>query len=843
MSEPKKNNTINDGSGAARYKKMEKGILYWLFNASALKKFLVVFHCLIFFLTIVDAIYGLVNTFRAIVTLDVSLLSGNLFLMFIRVLVPIFFWITSTASEWFTYTKRRTAAFLTVILHAVEVICEYVLRVVMFVVTTFVLFIPVTTHVSTGIIVYISYYFIGVTYLLISVFFYRTVLKNTFDSLTKKKLDAFHFDDLFSDLYVKKKYQYSLEYIRYLDTGKKYVIGMNDRYLHTLVTGSTGTGKTSSCALVALAHDFLIKAQNVDIQKEIVQGWVEKGNVRISQAFNDEDFNLCYIEGAGNKAKQYDKKLEKLGSKIPNAGMTIMCPNSQFAQEVYDLAVSAGHKVNRIDPTYGPDGGSVKGAIGMNPLYVDPALLDIDQELYFENVIKTAELFADVNQAVYDESDRTDPYFASVNTNMAVNAAVVMIIATPLKEHRVATISDVLRVLNSFELIRPYREVIISRFGADLPGIPGRKETAPLRTNVGDTLQQYIDSIDVDFLGTNAADMNKQCTGLRNIIKSSIALPRIKKLLTAQDTIDFDKILSRGEITIVNFDLALGHNVATSFGLFFMLNFINAVMRRDRSTRIPHFFYIDETQVLLHPRMQECATYFRQFKVSCMFFIQSLSQFDKSSSTQYLRSTFLGNMAHQLIFGRASLEEMRYYSELAGEKKYVEVEESTRESTITLADPSLQTSKSNKITEESLVTKSDIRDRRFLECYVYSVRRSMPLKPFIGKVNFLDEKSRGHAKRYRVEWDKYCDAATIFKDAPEEINFSDSFTKTSSTTIGSIGDGANEDSSSDPVPQSTVNVEAEEVETSEVAHTLSSSDGLMASAETDDASDTYTEVY
>jgi hypothetical protein len=837
-------------------KNLENGMMYWFFNTSVFKTIIVILLNIVFIATALDTLLGLFTSVYAIITLDVSLLSDNLLLLFAWTLAPLFFWIISTASEWFTYKRRRTVAFIIVTIHGAEVILKYVLRAVMFVVTSLLLYIPVNGHVSSGIVVYLGYYIIGLIYVLMSVFFYKLILSNIADELTTEKINAFYLTDFFGDFYVRKKYSYTLEFIRYLDTGKKYVISMKDRFLHMLGIGATGTGKTSSCVSVSLAHDFDIKAQNIDIQKKIVQKWLEAGNVRIKQTFADKDFNLCFFEGTGKYARQYNKKLTKLAKRIPNAGMTIMCPNSAFADEVYNIAKRKGFGVNRIDPSFTPSGGLKEDCVGMNPLYVDPELLNIDQEQYFEAVIQTAELFAEVNQAIFDQSARSDPYFAGVNTNMAVNAAVIMIIAVPLRDGRFATIPDVLRVLSNFQFISPYRETIIERFGA--PGMNGRKETALGRTNVGDALQQYVDGIDVDFLGANAADMNRQCTGLRNIIKSSIALPRIKKLLTAPNIINFDEILSRGEITIVNFDLSLGHDVSTSFGLFFMLNFINAVLRRGRGTRIPHFFFIDEAHVLLHPRMEFCATLFRQYKVGCMFFLQSLGQIDKSESTKYLKNVFVGNMSHQLLFGRASLEEMRYYSEVGGLKKKVETEESTRESALSVSDPTLQTSTSNSVVDDDIVSETDIRYRRFLECHVYSVRRGMPLKPFVGKVNFLNEKNGGYIDRYTVEWEKYSDVNTLHPDIYNDVDFTKVMKKTSTTNIGNSSDNTPvEDETRRPVIQSSVDLFNDNVVTAEPDDcVLSSSDAEptvptdqnneetgINPAEDDQEGNAYTEVY
>ena len=63
--------------------------------------------------------------------------------------------------------------------------------------------------------------------------------------------------------------------------------------------------------------------------------------------------------------------------------------------------------------------------------------------------------------------------------------------------------------------------------------------------------------------------------------------------------------LANGEVTVCNYNLASGDTDAVAFGLFFLLSFNNAVLSRpgNENTRIPHFFYVDELPVLIHPSL------------------------------------------------------------------------------------------------------------------------------------------------------------------------------------------------------------------------------------------------
>ena len=69
-------------------------------------------------------------------------------------------------------------------------------------------------------------------------------------------------------------------------------------------------------------------------------------------------------------------------------------------------------------------------------------------------------------------------------------------------------------------------------------------------------------------------------------------MPGSKDVYCSQDSIDFDKILLNGEVTVCNYDLASGDTNAIAFGLFFLLSFNNAVLSRPelRTADPPIFF-------------------------------------------------------------------------------------------------------------------------------------------------------------------------------------------------------------------------------------------------------------
>ena len=138
--------------------------------------------------------------------------------------------------------------------------------------------------------------------------------------------------------------------------------------------------------------------------------------------------------------------------------------------------------------------------------------------------------------------------------------------------------------------------------------------------------------------------MEDQSRGTRNIINEFLLMPANREIFCSQNSIDFDWALANGEVTVCNYNLASGDTDAVAFGLFFLLSFNNAVLSRPGTefTRVPHFFYVDELPVLIHPSLEKNFSLFRKFRVAMTVAIQTLDQMEKNEITKYLKGVILG---------------------------------------------------------------------------------------------------------------------------------------------------------------------------------------------------------
>lgn len=232
--------------------------------------------------------------------------------------------------------------------------------------------------------------------------------------------------------------------------------------------------------------------------------------------------------------------------------------------------------------------------------------------------------------------------------------------------------------------------------------------------------------------------MEDQSRGTRNIINEFLLMPYNREVFCSQESIDFDRILENGEVTICNYNLAAGDTDATAFGLFFLLSFNNAVLSRPGTehTRIPHFFYVDELPVLIHPSIEKNFSLFRKYRVAMFVAIQTLDQMEKNDITKYLKGVILG-CAHILVFGRSSITDMEIFSKFAGVRDEVEEEKGITQTALSDTNTKLTYTERESIAQKNAIEEIDIRLKDFQEVTFFTTRNGRPLEAIHGKVEFL----------------------------------------------------------------------------------------------------------
>lgn len=688
----------------------------------------------------------LISLLQAIIFIESRYLNLNAFYIGVSIIAPFAIWYISTAYNEFNYTNRKIFLFRLCISQLSLTISEFIFLLVRYTITPLFLRLPLNREITASMVLFLAR-LVLVIGSIVPLIFITMKMNHLIDDIAKEQLLSTRIRQN-HDMRPNTKFSYDMQFIRRLDSAEKIVIKEEDRFLHTDIDGTTGTGKTSSCITTSLCMDMDQKLYNQRYLKKEFQKKIKKGKLRVKEGFEDLHFSPHFFEPIGD----YEKKYKELIKRVQDAGLTLLAPNASLADETYELAAARGLYVNRVDPTLGEDGKHKPGFIGFNPLYLPTNLTPLQRTIEIVNKARTT---ADVMQALYEMKGSKDAYFTSLNSNLTSTICILVMLTYPRLNHgKQPTLIQVQEVVNDFSKARPYANELQRMINDTSLSDKDRGFSK-------DTFQFILDLVNTDLCGKGADKISEQARGLRTQFSEFLMNPLFKEVLCAEKSIDMDKMLSNGEITVVNYALELGRSDATAFGLFFALNFNRAVIRRAVSTRIPHFYYIDEFPVLLHASMEECFTLFRQYKVAMCIAIQTLSQMDKSEATKYLKSVLLGNCGHQIVFGRTSIAEMEYYEKLGGMKKELMEQNTVSETALSVKDPSMSFSVRSTPTDVAKIEGSKMRHLAFQEVTVFTVNEGSVVDACYGKVFFLKKSKRLKKRRYMVNWSQYYDRETI----------------------------------------------------------------------------------
>lgn len=709
---------------------------------------------IVFGIFVLNTVISVLRLLYAIYKLDTAVLPENIFWYLLCILLPFGLWIWSTKYNFYNFHDRKLRLMYFCIINGAIQIAQMLYIILAGILMPAFALIPVNKDITIGMVFNLARFIMAIVSVLPSILLIKGLISATNHPITQNNILSFKLNKQF-DLRDKdsKEFAYDMDIVKNLKTGERHVIKEKDRYLHAVANGTTGTGKTSSCFTCAIANDIDKIVHNKEYQKRECKKLLDAGRIRMIKPMDDIDFNIDNFEETNEKDKN-DKLLEKLKFKAKIAGISAMAPNASFADEIYALATSKGLKVNRIDPTFDIKTGRLKpGFKGFNPLYIKP---DLELTDYISEVNLKAQLFADVAQAIYDSEGASDVYFASLNKQVTTTVSQLVLFTYPkMHNGKQATVEDVQMVLNDFSKAEKYQDCFIEEYGK-------RNENDDIIYENGKPLmslplfQQIYDFVSSELLGDGAEKMTDQCRGLRVIINTLLTNLNVKNVLCSNDSVDLREALEEGQITLVNYALELGSS-GKALGLFYMLSFINAVYRRpgNEDTRIPHFCYIDEFPVLLHPSMDACFSLFRQYRIAMFVAIQSLSQMDKTQSTAFMKPVLQGNCAHHFVFGRVAPEEMDMYEKMAGKVNKITEMTGITETSLTVENPTISTNRREQMALENRIEGGDIRSRDFQEVTVVTVDNGSPIDMFFGKVSFLPKYRRLKRKGYVVNWSKY----------------------------------------------------------------------------------------
>lgn len=527
----------------------------------------------------------------------------------------------------------------------------------------------------------------------------------------------------------KETITYNMNVVKDIRTGKPVTVLEKDRFLHTLVDGTSGTGKTSSTLLPAIRDDLNMRCRAEDMQRKKLKILEKENRVTYSpspgsRGFSIHDFTPAPANTDFLSHEEQEEHLRKVRKEIndihlayPICGLTVLAPDDSLTDDVCNLCDARKIPYNRIDATRDIDGKRKVNSIGMNPFYLPTDLTPSERN---QLIVKKAVIFSDVMQAITDLKGKADSYFTGLNRQMIANIAILVMVTVPVLRRRHASPSDLQELINTFDLLPEYVDCL---------------SEIDRGNNQYTFIIQYIRE---DLLGKGRTKMEDQSRGTRNIINEFLLMPANREVFCSQHSIDFDRALLNGEVTVCNYNLASGDTDAVAFGLFFLLSFNNAVLSRPGTerTRLPNFFYLDELPVLIHASLEKNFSLFRKYRVAMFVAIQTLDQMLKNELTKYLKGVILG-CAHIIVFGRSSLSDMEVFSKMAGIHDVSEEQASTSETALSDNDTHLSYSIREMATQKNILEEIDIRMMDFQEVSFFTTFNGRPLPVIHGRVDFL----------------------------------------------------------------------------------------------------------
>ena len=339
-----------------------------------------------------------------------------------------------------------------------------------------------------------------------------------------------------------------------------------------------------------------------------------------------------------------------------NLGITIVENDGNFISQFIGVAKNFDMDVLSIDPA-NPD-----TTLSINPFAIpDPA--------------KAASIVADVLMAMYgsDSKGSSDPFFTQVTIDAFQNLTILLKEMYPILHNgEMASLEDMLELLYNFDAVEEMTE--------EMKKVPELEQKYKLLIRYFEK-NFYKPSLNINGYeipgtrGSGRKDTEKFLYGAITQLNNLIRNPGLKAALCGKkNVIDFDKALANGSIiTACSRKGDLGIIQAKAFGMFFILQFQDAVLRRkgNEESRTPNFLYIDEFPEYITKDMDVMFTLFRKYRCGVTVAIQNLSQLEKSGHSYY-RQTVLANTKTQIVFGDTVPEDSKYWSGAFGMEKKVD---------------------------------------------------------------------------------------------------------------------------------------------------------------------------
>lgn len=526
------------------------------------------------------------------------------------------------------------------------------------------------------------------------------------------------------------------------------IVPEKKRYEATLVQGATGTGKTATILLPMSALDLERKFFFREYSKKLGYSLIKKGYAYVVGPYDNEYINTHFTLNFLKPRKGFeDKFLDEAKDIIQyvdnstgeinykNIGITVIENDGNYISQFIGVAKNFGLEVLSIDPS------NVEGTLSINPFAI-------------EEPTKVASIIADVLNSMYEDQgggSPGDPFFTQVTLDAFQNLGILLKEMYPIMNNGdIASLEDMLELLYNFDKVESMTEemkkhgeleqkykLLIAYFeknfykpslninGFEIPGSrgSGRKET-----------ERFLYGA---------------ITQLNNLLRN----PGLKKALCGKTNIlNFDKALKDGAvITACSRKGELGIIQSKAFGMFFIMQFQDAVLRRsgNEDSRTPHFLYIDEFPEYINKDMDVMFTLFRKYRCGVTVALQNLAQLEKSGKKHY-RQTVLANTKTQIVFGDTVPEDSEYWQQAFGKEKLLDPGR-----TFKYVDGKLEATPTLEKKKKERIEGFKLADQPFGNVFYKTKNEAGKTIYGKGKVTFLNSKYKEKKEVLTYNFEKY----------------------------------------------------------------------------------------
>jgi hypothetical protein len=540
------------------------------------------------------------------------------------------------------------------------------------------------------------------------------------------------------------------------------VVPEKKRYEATLVQGATGTGKTATVLLPMSALDLEKKYFFREYSKKLGYSLLKKGIAYMNGPYDNEyinnNFSMKYIKPKRGLEEQFYLQVRNLiqytdnstGEVVyKNLGITVIENDGKYISDFTAVAKNFDIEVLAIDPA------NPEQTLSINPFALpEPP--------------KVASVIADVLKSMYESEGgggAADPFFTQVTLDAFQNLAILLKEMYPiLNNGNIASLEDMLELLYNFDKVEEMAE--------EMKKFPALEQKYRLLLAYFER-NFYKPSLNINGYeipgtrGSGRKETERFLYGAITQLNNLIRHPGLRKALCGKTNIlDFDKALSDGSIiTACSRKGELGVIQSKAFGMFFILQFQDAVLRRagNEDSRIPHFLYIDEFPEYINKDMEVMFTLFRKYRCGVSIALQNLSQLEKSGKGYY-RQTVLANTKTQIIFGDTVPEDSEYWERAFGKEKIPDTE-----STFDVEN-GMKKSTTMKLNKKARAESFKIADQGFGDVYYKTKNFSGKTIYGKGKTSFLDSKYKQKHPVAHFNFEKYM----MSKPSAPSINLNNS---------------------------------------------------------------------